>query len=70
MAVQALADVGPQAVASVMLPHQSTKSVFAETHNLLSEINRAIDDGKISQRLLAQAVAAEIVITAAGEKDD
>jgi hypothetical protein len=48
---------------------------LADAHNLLGEINRAIDDGKISQRSLVQAVAAEIAIAAAekdqfGELDD
>jgi glycosyltransferase involved in cell wall biosynthesis len=75
MAVQALANVGRQAVAGVAAATSIGEIDLVDAHSLLGEINRAIDDGKISQRSLAQAVAAEIAIAAAekdqfGEQDD
>jgi hypothetical protein len=67
MAVQAVAGVGRQAVAGAVAATSIDEISLADAHNILAEINRAIDDGRISQRSLAQAVAAEIAIAAAGE---
>jgi hypothetical protein len=74
MAAEALAGVDRQAVAGIAAATPIDEIGLAGAHNLLGDINRAIDDGRIPQRSLAQAVAAEIAIAAAendqfGEQD-
>jgi glycosyltransferase involved in cell wall biosynthesis len=74
MAVPALAAIGRQAAAGVAAATSIDEIGLADAHSLLGDIHRAIDDGKISQRSLAQAVAVEIAIAAAedqfGEQDN
>jgi glycosyltransferase involved in cell wall biosynthesis len=66
MAARALADADGQAAGAAAAPSIGEIGL-ADAHNLLREINRAIDDEKISQRSVAQAVAAEIAIATAEE---
>jgi hypothetical protein len=65
MAAEALAGIHGQRVAGTAVAEINLE----RAQNLLAEINRAIDDGKIAQLSLAQALEAEIAIAAA-EADD
>jgi glycosyltransferase involved in cell wall biosynthesis len=68
MAAEALAGIDRQAVAGIGAATSIDEIDLEGARNLLVEINRAVDDGKISQPSLAQAIATEIAIAAA-EKD-
>src|SRR5215471_15129376 len=69
MAAKALAGVDGQWVAGTAGATSIDQIDLEGAQNLLAEINRAIDDGKITQLSLAQAAEAEIAIAAA-ERDD
>jgi glycosyltransferase involved in cell wall biosynthesis len=69
MAAEALAAAGRQPVTGITAATSSDEIGLAGAHDLLHEINRSIDDGSISQRSLAQAVATEIAIAAAEEDE-
>jgi glycosyltransferase involved in cell wall biosynthesis len=75
MAMETLAGIDPQAAAGIPAATSIDEIGVADAQYVLSEINRAIDDGRISRRSLAQAVAAEIAFAAAeqdqfGGQDD
>jgi hypothetical protein len=67
MAAEALAGVDGQVAAGMAAATSIGEIGLAGARDLLGEINRAVDDGRISRRSLAQAVAAEIAIAAAEE---
>jgi glycosyltransferase involved in cell wall biosynthesis len=69
MAAEALAGIDWQPMAGIVAATSIDEIDLEGAQNLLAEINRAVRDGKISQLSPAQAIAAEIRITAA-EKDE
>jgi glycosyltransferase involved in cell wall biosynthesis len=67
MAAQILADAGQPAAAGTAAAAAIDEIDIEAARRLLDEINRAIDSGSLSQRSLAQAIAAEIAVAAAEE---
>ena len=67
LAAKALADIDRHSVTATAAIASLDEIDLEGAQNLLVEINRAVDDGKITQSSLAQAAAAEIAIAAAEE---
>jgi len=67
LAAKVLADIDRHSVAATAAIASVGEINLEGARDLLVEINRAVDDGKITQSSLAQAAAAEIAIAAAEE---